>query len=53
MARPVTLAEPPATHAWWVIDVLVRELHFSAAEIASLSKEEAVGLVHERWSRGA
>lgn len=49
--RPVALDTPPVAHEAWVIDVLVRELHLTAAEIASLSPEEAQRRVHDHWAK--
>lgn len=49
--RPVPVADAPVEHELWVIDVLVRELHFSPPQIVSLSKEDALRIVHEHWSR--
>jgi hypothetical protein len=50
--RPVELDEgAPVEHDAWVVSVLVGELHMSAEEIEKLSREEAIELVHQHWSR--
>lgn len=49
--RPVPLDVPPAAHEAWVVEVLVRELHLTAPEIAQLTTDEAQRLVHEHWAK--
>jgi len=51
--RPVPVDEPDLIeHDACVIAVLVGELHVSAAEITSLSREEAQARVHQHWAGG-
>ncbi len=50
--RPATVDAPiQVEHEAWVVAVLVRDLHMSAAEIASLTIEEARARVTELWSQ--
>jgi hypothetical protein len=50
--RPVAVeAEQAVEHEPWVIAVLVGKLHMGPEEIEILSRQEAIDLVHEFWSR--
>jgi len=50
--RPIELDEgAPVEHEAWVIAVLVGELHMSAEAIGKLSREGAIELVRQHWSR--
>lgn len=52
VSRPVDMdEEEPVEHEPWVMAVLVGELHMTAAQIEGLSREEAIAIVHEHWSR--
>lgn len=51
--RPVPVDEPALVeHDAWVVAVLVGDLHMSAEQIASLSREEARARVHKHWAGG-
>lgn len=43
--------EPPPALPLWVLTVLTDELHMSQPEIARLSPDEAIEIVHRHWSR--
>lgn len=48
---PVDPPEERIEHEAWVVEVLVRDLHMSLEEIATLDPEEARRRVHDHWSR--
>jgi hypothetical protein len=50
--RPVDLDEDAAVELpAWAVRVLTGDLHLSVQEIAGLSPDEAVRLVHEHWAQ--
>jgi hypothetical protein len=50
--RPVEVDdESVVEHEPWVIAVLTGELHMTAEEIAQLTEQTAIDLVHKHWSR--
>jgi hypothetical protein len=50
--RPAVLEEPELVeHEAWVVAVLARELHMTAAQIAALSVDDAKQRVLDHWSR--
>lgn len=52
VSRPVETDEIEVfEHPAWVVNVLVGEMHMSAADLAELSTEDAERLVHEHWGR--
>jgi hypothetical protein len=49
--RPVAVDEGPVEHEAWVVAVLERDLHMSAAEIEALTTEQAQQIVNDYWSK--